>query len=209
MEKIIENNKVEMVGEFISEFTFSHKVFGECFYVANFRVERISDNIDIIPVMVSDRLIDINDNLNGKILKISGQFRSYNKYEDGKRKLILYVFIRDYEESRIYDKNQIFLDGYICKKPIYRKTPRGREITDIFLAVNRPYGKTDYIPCLVWGRNARYAFGFDVGFRFHIWGRIQSREYRKKLSETDYEMRTAYEVSVSKIEEVNDGQREN
>lgn len=169
-------------------------------------VDRLSDSTDIIPVMVSERLLDISDDYKGMKVSITGQFRSYNRHEEKKNKLVLSVFAReiefvdDIEESA--RTNQIFLDGFICKAPIYRKTPLGREIADLLLAVNRPYGKSDYIPCICWGRNARFASTFDVGSRCAIWGRIQSREYMKKISEDQLERRIAYEVSVSKLETV-------
>ena len=135
-----------------------------------------------------------------------GQFRSYYIHEESRNRLIFSVFVReisvlDDEEGEAENKpNQIYLDGYICKQPVYRKTPLGREIADLLLAVNRPYGKSDYIPCICWGRNARYADQFEVGTHVQIWGRIQSREYQKKIGEDEYEKRTAYEVSVSKLE---------
>jgi single-stranded DNA-binding protein len=167
-------------------------------------VERLSESSDLIPLMVSERLIDVTEDLKGYYVAINGQFRSYNRHEERKNKLVLSVFAREIEfvdEIEESSKtNQIFLDGYICKEPIYRKTPLGREIADLLLAVNRPYGKSDYIPCICWGRNARYASGFMVGERCGVWGRIQSREYVKKLDEENIEKRTAYEVSVSKLE---------
>lgn len=172
--------------------------------MVDIRVARLSDSMDIIPVMVSERLIDVTEDYKGYYVVISGQFRSYNRHEERKNKLVLSVFAREIEfVEEIADSvktNQIFLDGYICKEPVYRKTPLGREIADLLLAVNRPYGKSDYIPCICWGRNARYASGFEVGERCLVWGRIQSREYMKKLSEEDLEKRVAYEVSVSKLE---------
>ncbi len=137
-------------------------------------------------------------------IMVNGQFRSYNRHEERKNKLVLSVFAREIEfvdeigEST--KSNQIYLDGYICKEPVYRKTPLGREIADLLLAVNRPYGKSDYIPCICWGRNARFASNFEVGARCAVWGRIQSREYMKKLSDEQLEKRVAYEVSVSKLE---------
>lgn len=148
--------------------------------------------------------MNVDEDYIGTTVEATGQFRSYNRHEGAKNRLVLSVFVREInfiEEFTDYTKtNQIFLDGYICKVPIYRKTPLGREIADILLAVNRPYGKSDYIPCIAWGRNARYAAGFEVGSRVRIWGRVQSREYTKKLSESECEKRTAYEVSVSKLE---------
>lgn len=203
-DKVIENNQVVVMGEIVSDFSFSHEIFGEGFYMVDIRVARLSDSMDIIPVMVSERLIDVTEDYKGYNVVISGQFRSYNRHEERKNKLVLSVFAREIEfVEEIGDSvktNQIFLDGYICKEPVYRKTPLGREIADLLLAVNRPYGKSDYIPCICWGRNARYASGFEVGERCLVWGRIQSREYMKKISEEDLEKRIAYEVSVSKLE---------
>ena len=157
-EKVIENNKVSVIGEVVSEFKFSHEVFGEGFYVVDMAVSRLSDQVDIIPLMVSERLLDVSKDYQGCTMEALGQFRSYNRHEGTKNRLVLSIFVREVnflEEFTDYTKtNQIFLDGYICKEPIYRKTPLGREIADLLLAVNRPYGKSDYIPCIAWGRNA-------------------------------------------------------
>ncbi len=204
-DKVFENNQVILAGEVVSEFTFSHDVFGEGFYLMDVSVGRLSESYDTIPVMVSERLVRVSDSIVGRYVVINGQFRSYNRHEENRNRLVLSVFAREVhfeEEEEISDQNPnfIFLDGFVCKKPIYRKTPLGREIADILLAVNRPYGKSDYIPCICWGRNARFADGFEVGAHIQIWGRIQSREYQKKLSETEFEKRIAYEVSVSKLE---------
>ncbi len=205
-DKVIDNNQVSIAGKVVSGFQFSHEVFGEGFYILDVEVKRLSDSSDVIPLMVSERLMDVTKDYTGTYVEIMGQFRSYNKHEDEKNKLVLSVFAREvkicednYESTK---PNCIFLDGYICKPPIYRKTPLGREIADLLLAVNRPYGKSDYIPCISWGRNARFAEKFTVGGHIHVWGRIQSREYQKKLSDTDVERRIAYEVSVSKLEYV-------
>ena len=158
-EKMIENNKVSVIGEIVSDFTFSHEVFGEGFYMVELSVNRLSEQADIIPLMVSERLVDVHKDYRGLTMEAIGQFRSYNRHEGTKNRLMLSVFVREIhfmEEFTDYTKtNQIFLDGYICKAPIYRKTPLGREIADLLLAVNRPYGKSDYIPCISWGRNAR------------------------------------------------------
>ena len=203
-DKVIENNQVVIMGEIVSDFAFSHEIFGEGFYMVDVRVERLSDSIDIIPLMVSERLLDVNGDYKGMYIMVNGQFRSYNRHEERKNKLVLSVFAREIdfvdEIGENTKSNQIYLDGYICKEPIYRKTPLGREIADVLLAVNRPYGKSDYIPCICWGRNARYASSFHVGERCAIWGRIQSREYMKKLDEEHAEKRVAFEVSVSKME---------
>lgn len=204
VDKAVENNKVSIVGEIVSGFKFSHEVFGEGFYSVDVSVNRLSDMSDIIPLMVSERLVDVNENLTGKLVEVVGQFRSYNRHEGNRNKLILSIFVREWqlvEENPLVGKtNQIFLDGYICKEPVYRKTPLGREISDLLLAVNRPYGKSDYIPCIAWGRNARFASSFEVGGRIQIWGRVQSREYVKKVDEEETEKHVAYEVSVNKLE---------
>ena len=203
-DKVFDNNQVSIAGEVVSEFTFSHDVFGEGFYILEVVVSRLSNSYDMIPVMVSERLTDVKQNLKGKFVEVLGQFRSYNRHEESKNKLVLSVFAREIkiadELSENAKPNHIFLDGFVCKPPIYRKTPLGREIADVLLAVNRPYGKSDYIPCICWGRNARFAESFSVGGHVQIWGRIQSREYQKKMSETEFEKRVAYEVSVSKLE---------
>ena len=203
-EKMIENNKVSVIGEIVSDFTFSHEVFGEGFYMVELLVKRLSNSCDRIPVMISERLIDVTQDCRGEYLMVSGQFRSYNRHEETKNRLVLSVFAREIEfieeEPDGARTNHILLEGYMCKRPVYRKTPLGREIADILLAVNRPYGKSDYIPCICWGRNARYADQFEVGAHIQLWGRIQSREYQKKIDEELYEKRVAYEVSVSKLE---------
>lgn len=168
------------------------------------RCQRLSESYDVIPVMVSERLLDVSQSYVGMLICVNGQFRSYNRHEERKNRLVLSVFAREIEFIEEMEEssktNQIYLDGYICKEPIYRKTPLGREIADLLLAVNRPYGKSDYIPCICWGRNARYANNFKVGERCAIWGRIQSREYMKKMDEENVERRVAFEVSVSKLE---------
>jgi len=207
-DKVIENNQVTVMGEIVGDFCFSHEIFGEGFYLVDMGVKRLSESYDVIPLMVSERLIDVNGDYKGMYVCVNGQFRSYNRHEERKNRLVLSVFAREIEFIDELEEsaktNQIHLDGYICKEPIYRKTPLGREIADVLLAVNRPYGKSDYIPCICWGRNARYASGFKVGERCAVWGRIQSREYMKKLSENEVEKRVAFEVSVSKLELLED-----
>ena len=203
-DKIIENNQVTIMGKVATEFSFSHEVFGEGFYMVEVEVKRLSNSEDRIPLMISERLIDVTQDYTGEYIMVHGQFRSYNRHEEQKTRLVLSVFVREIsfmeEEPDGTKTNSIWLDGYICKEPIYRKTPLGREIADLLLAVNRPYGKSDYIPCICWGRNARYASGFEVGEHVQLLGRIQSREYVKRISDTETEKRVAYEVSVSKLE---------
>ena len=187
----------------ISDFQFSHEIFGEGFYKLRIKVKRLSDAFDEIPLLVSDRLVDVNQNCIGKKLEAKGQFRSYNKHENEKNHLILSLFVRELEWIDSYENhkpNYIMLDGYICKEPIYRMTPLGREICDILLAVNRAYGKSDYIPCICWGRNARFAGNLEIGAHIQVLGRIQSRKYQKKIGENEVISRTAYEISVNKLE---------
>lgn len=204
MNRIVENNQVTICGEIVSVFSYSHELYGEGFYMVDIKVARLSDAFDVIPVTVSERLVDVNSNYVGLFVSVKGQFRSYNRHEERKNRLVLSVFAREVEfvdqVEESAKSNQIYLDGYICKEPIYRKTPLGREIADLLLAVNRPYGKSDYIPCICWGRNARYASNFKVGERCGIWGRIQSRDYVKKIDDEHAEKKVAYEVSVSKLE---------
>ena len=203
-DKVFDNNRVTIAGEIINNFTFSHEVFGEGFYLMEISVGRLSESNDIIPIMVSERLIDVKQDYTGMHAVVTGQFRSYNRHEETKNRLVLSVFAREIEiMEETADEirpNYIFLDGFVCKPPIYRKTPLGREIADVLLAVNRPYGKSDYIPCICWGRNARFAEGFQVGEHIKIWGRIQSREYQKRIDEGVFDTRIAYEVSVAKLE---------
>lgn len=207
-EKILKNNQAVVAGEIISEFEFSHEVFGEGFYLVTLKVNRLSHSSDIIPLLISERLIDISQSYVGKYLEAKGQFRSYNKHENNRNHLVLSLFVRELELLEALDgrrPNMIFLDGYICKEPVYRTTPLGREIADVLLAVNRAYSKSDYIPCICWGRNARYAGKLPVGSRIQLWGRIQSREYQKKIDEDKVVNRIAYEVSVNKMEYCDDG----
>ncbi len=194
------NNRVYVMGEIVSDATFSHEVYGEGFYEFFVKVMRLSGQADILPVTLSERLIQDGMLGKGKTICAVGQFRSYNKIENGKSRLMLTVFVRELlAEAPNKNPNNILLSGYICKPPIYRTTPFNREIADVLIAVNRAYNKSDYIPCIAWGRNARFVKNLNVGDRIAVSGRIQSREYQKKLSETEVKTMTAYEVSVSKL----------
>lgn len=207
----LENNYLTLVGKVTGEKRFSHEIYGERFYIFDLSIPRLSGNADIIPITVSERLIP-NDMLqDGKKILVKGQFRSYNSYENEKNKLILTVFAKDItelpvneEENEIVRKdtitNEVILIGYICKKPIYRQTPFGREIADLLLAVNRAYNKSDYIPSIAWGRNARFCQSLEVGTRVKVVGRVQSRNYEKKLEDGTVETRVAYEVSIGSLE---------
>ena len=198
--EMMENNKVFLKGEVVSNPVFSHEVYGEGFYELDLKVQRLSENYDIIPVTVSEKLLGDDNFSLGKVVSVKGQFRSYNKLVDGKSKLILTVFVRELIElDDSMNPNIVELSGFVCKEPIYRTTPFGREICDLLLAVNRAYNKSDYLPCIAWGRNARFIGGMSVGQKLDIIGRIQSREYQKKVSETETQTRTAYEISISKI----------
>ena len=206
----LENNHLVLIGKVCSEKTFSHEIYGEKFYIFDLEVPRLSKAVDVIPITVSERLITNIDIEVGKELAIEGQFRSYNSYENEKNRLILTVFAKDIsevedeepseEEEKKKVSNEVTLIGYVCKKPIYRQTPFDREIADILLAVNRAYNKSDYIPCIAWGRNARFCQNIEVGTEVKILGRVQSRKYEKKFEDGTSETRVAYEVSVSSME---------
>ena len=207
---VINTNQIVVSGEILSELSFDHEVMGEKFYTTQLSTLRKSGNEDILPIMISERLINSEQELVGQFVKINGQIRTYNRNEDNTNKLILHVFVRDFEiwsddddgEEVPDDENDVFLDGFICKNPIYRETPLGRKVADILLAVNRPYGKSDYIPCIVWGRNAVFVNNLEVGAHIKVHGRLQSREYQKKINEYESETRVAYEVSISRIKVV-------
>ena len=204
-----ENNHLILVGKVVSEKKYSHEIYGEKFYVFNMEVVRLSSTTDIIPITVSERLLTDIDLSIGKKLSVEGQFRSYNNYENEKNRLILTVFakeiteVEDDEEEKNEITNEVVLIGYVCKKPIYRQTPFGREIADVLLAVNRAYNKSDYIPSIAWGRNARFCQNIEVGTEVKITGRIQSRTYEKKFEDGTSETRVAYEVSIASMEIVN------
>lgn len=215
MENAINNNNITLIGVVEKEAEYSHEVFGEGYYIFMIKCSRTSGNEDVLPVMISDRLTDIKEIKVGQVVTVSGQIRSFNRHiDDVKSKLILSVFAREFEVltqvseefNTNINTNIVVLDAYICKPPIYRCTPKGREIADILVAVNRPYGKSDYIPCIAWGRNARFAGGLEAGEHIQIQGRFQSREYTKKISDNEIETRVAYEVSVSKINYAEEGE---
>ena len=209
----LENNHLVLVGKVTSDKRFSHEIYGEKFYIFDLAVPRLSGNADIIPITVSERLLSINDLKIDAKITVEGQFRSYNSYENEKNKLVLTVFAKDIkfvedqeaeiEVSKDVVSNEVILNGYICKKPIYRQTPFGREISDLLLAVNRAYNKSDYIPCIAWGRNARFCENIPVGTEVKVVGRVQSRTYEKKYEDGRVETIVAYEVSVSSLEVVN------
>ena len=207
-----DNNIITLIGTIVSDKQFSHEVYGEGFYTFDLEVPRLSENSDIIPVTASERILGEDFKVGQKVI-IDGQFRSYNNYENEKNKLVLTVFVKDMkiveEINEEQNPNEIILDGFICKKPIYRTTPFGREIADILLAVNRAYNKSDYIPCIAWGRNARFCQNMSIGEKIKIWGRIQSRLYEKKFEDGTSETRRAYEVSISKLEVEKDENIEN
>ncbi len=198
-----EDNEARLVGRVSRNLEYSHEVHGESFYKMRVKSQRISENDDEIIVTVSERLITDMDLEVGTTVEIFGQFRSYNNYSGEGSRLILTLFAREIEISEKECENEIFLNGYICKPAIFRTTPFGREIADILLAVNRAYGKSDYIPCIAWGRNAKFAENLPVGTNIKVWGRMQSRNYQKKLDEETVVEKTAYEVSISKLEIVN------
>lgn len=204
---VFENNLAVVVGKIASDFEYSHELYGEQFYSFILEVPRLSEMKDLLPITISNRLFEGINLTIGSRVRIEGQLRSYNRksYDEGKNKLVLTIFARDIsvidQEEIVKNPNEIFLDGFICKQPVYRTTPFGREIADILLAVNRAYNKSDYIPVIAWGRNARFCEKLSVGEHIKIWGRIQSRDYQKKLG-NEVLTRTAYEVSITKMERV-------
>ena len=204
-----ENNHLILRGEIVSQKSYSHEIYGEKFYIVNLEVKRLSATSDIIPITISERLIMNFDLEIGKKVEVEGQFRSYNNYENERNRLIWTVFAKEIrnleneEENEENLTNEVILVGYICKKPIYRQTPFGREIADILLAVNRAYNKSDYIPCIAWGRNARFCQNLEVGTEVKIVGRVQSRSYEKKYEDGRVENKVAYEVSIASMEIVN------
>lgn len=211
-EILTDTNIVKLVGMLKEEKEYSHEIYGEKFYSIIIEVPRLSESVDVLPITISERLLINLDLEVGNYVIIEGQLRSYNRYIDSSNKLVLTIFAREIYipneeelEEAIRNPNEIYLDGYICKKPIYRVTPFGREIADLLLAVNRAYSKSDYIPSIGWGRNARFCENLIVGDHIKLWGRIQSRQYNKKLSSEEVESRVAYEVSISKLEFIEDG----
>jgi len=198
------NNCAEVIGTIEEEFVLSHRIYGEDFYITTVKVPRLSGIYDYIKVMVSERLIEDCPCTVGDTIEVEGQFRSYNSFSEEGNRLVLTVFAKDIRLANDENKNpnSLYLNGYICKEPVYRTTPFGREITDMLLAVNRTYNKSDYIPIIAWGRNARFGKNLKVGDNIRIKGRIQSRNYQKKLSDDEVITKTAYEVSVNRIEKV-------
>lgn len=200
------NNQATVIGVIEGEFVLNHEIYAEKFYTFSLNIPRLSGAADSIRIMISERLIMDGEYKEGDKVEVSGQFRSYNSYENGTNRLVLTVFAKDIchcEDDENKNPNSLYLDGYICKEPVYRTTPFGREITDILLAVNRSYNKSDYIPIIAWGRNARFAKNLNVGDNVRLWGRIQSRNYQKRISEDEVITKTAYEVSINRMELVN------
>lgn len=200
------NNYIKIIGEVASEFTFTHEFYGEKFYSFFVKCSRLSEASDILPVTISERIMTDDIRTQGAPIAITGQIRSYNSYENNKSHLILSIFAKEvvYCPETEENPNTVVLNGYICRKPIYRTTPFGREISDVLIAANRSYNKSDYIPCIAWGRNAKFTAGLEVGTNIKVTGRMQSRKYQKKISEDEILDKTAYEVSVSRIEILTD-----
>ncbi|MBC7765805.1 MAG: single-stranded DNA-binding protein [Hyphomonadaceae bacterium] len=203
IENTLENNVAHITGIVESELSFHHEVYGEAFYQFYLKVPRLSESFDSLPVTISERLILEEGITVGQRLSVLGQFRSYNNYITEGNRLLLTIFAREYTvldpDSFVKNPNNLFVNGFLCKKPVYRTTPFGREICDLLVAVNRAYNKSDYLPCIAWGRNARYCENLAIGENIKIWGRIQSREYQKKTDEGTL-TKIAFEVSVCKLE---------
>ncbi len=200
-------NSIYLMGEMLSPLKYSHTVYGEGFYNFEMGVNRLSGKMDVLPMTVSERILDFSPVYEGEVFSVEGQIRSYNKRnEDGSNRLLITVFIKeiikDPQETQQKNANEVNLEGYVCKPTTYRVTPLGREITDMLLAVNRAFNKSDYIPCIVWGRNAKFAKKFVPGNKLTVSGRLQSRDYEKVLESGDIIVRTAYEVSLNNIEQL-------
>ncbi len=207
----MENNNVLIGGEIVEGIEYSHEIFDEKFYKFSIKSKRLSDQEDVLPVIISERIMDLNEIKIGKIVKIEGQFRSYNLQQEKRNKLVLSIFVKQIEftdDENILKINVANFIGYICKTPIYRTTPLGREIADVLVAVNRTYKKSDYIPCILWGRNAKFCESLPVGTEVKLTGRIQSRPYEKKLDSGEIIKRVAYEVSVSKFGTIDENNKE-
>lgn len=200
--RLNENNVAVVSGTMLGGFQYDHTCSGEKFMKFFLLSDRLSEAQDVIPVIVSERLLSVADVSKGSFVEVIGEYRSYNWTDDEKMHLDLFLFAREisFDDDFCFKVNEVILDGFVCKPPAYRETPSGREIADVLLAVNRPYGKSDYIPCILWGRNARFSESFEVGERIKVWGRIQSREYQKRIADDLFEKRVAYEVSVGKVE---------
>lgn len=202
MDNYIDNNIVKVGGKVVSELEFSHEIYEEKFYRFYIETKRMSEYSDKLPIIISERIINIEEIKVGNIIVVEGQLRSYNQMIDGRSKLVLSIFAKDFEKTedeRVLTLNDATFIGYICKKPVYRKTPLGREIADVLLAVNRTYKKSDYIPCILWGRNAKYCEQVEIGDMIKLNGRIQSRNYEKKQEDGTTISKIAYEVSVSRL----------
>lgn len=202
-------NTAKIVGYVVSSPEIHHSTHGEDFYEFSVRVPRLNSSAsDILKVEISDRVFNVNKIKVDSIVSVEGQFRSFNEHntDTGKISLRLFLFTKEIEVLDSADDftNKITLHGFICKEVVHRKTPGGREISDVILSVNRLYNKSDYIPCVVWGRNARYVSKMGVGTEIEFSGRIQSRVYTKKFEDGSTLEREVYEVSVSDVTKISD-----
>ena len=194
-----EHNQVNLCGVLAELPAFSHEHRGRRFYRFPLEVERLSGAVDILPVLVPENVLCAMDLSGGDMLEVSGQIRTFNNKTDTGRRLVISVYAERLASCQGEPENDILLTGAICKEPVYRQTPLGREICDVMLAVNRPYHRADYIPCIFWGRLANLVRECPVGQLLQLTGRLQSREYLKVLGE-ESERRTAYEVSAMTLE---------
>lgn len=191
------NNRMLTAGYLAGTPQRSHEVMNEPFYSAVLNVKRLSGAMDSIPITIPGKLIVEGQSLEDKLLLVQGQVRSYNKIVEGSGRLMVTLFAQSIVPTQDNETlNRVELTGALCKPPVYRSTPFGREICDMMLAVNRAFGKSDYIPCIAWGRNAQFASRFRVGDKVHLTGRLQSREYQKLLESGEYITRNAFEVSA-------------
>ncbi len=194
-------NKVYLYGMVVSNPTPCDDYYGSDYCNIQISVRRLSSIIDTIPVTLHRDLVEQYNVKLGDNLAILGEFRSYNKIENNRSRLMLSVFVHEItDEIDTTNPNIIELSGYICKLPVYRTTPFNREIADLLIACNRNSNRSDYLPAIAWGRNARFAKNIMVGEQVHILGRIQSREYQKRLDNGEMQTRTEYEISIKEID---------
>lgn len=193
---VTDTNRAQLSGKVLAPLQYSHTAYDIDFFSGKLCCRRLSGKEDILPFLVPASMTELLHT--GEVL-LRGQIRSYNEYSPEGTHLRLKLFVRQCVGQSVGDCNTVLLEGHICKKPVYRETPFGRQITDLLLAVNRAHGKSDYIPVIVWGKNAQFARELQVGQKIRAEGRFQSRSYEKQLSDGASEQRTAYEISASTI----------
>ena len=195
----MEQNHIELVGCLASAPQYSHSNHGRHFYSFLLEVSRLSGTVDCLPILAPETLLQTTELCEGDSIALTGQIRSFNNRLGIGRKLVISVLADTLSVCSLPHDNRVTLQGVICKEPVYRRTPLGREICDIMLAVNRPYHRADYLPCILWGRCAQEASDYPVGTALELIGRLQSREYIKMIDDAP-QQRTAYEISAVSVQ---------